>query len=66
MALSFLDARVPNWLGQMQGCVVEAHSPKFDSYCWLNDLGYLVLVMVGTVSTLRLYIYIYMLMNLKI
>ena len=30
--------RVSNWLGQMLRCVVEAHSPRFDAYHWLNNL----------------------------
>lgn len=26
--------KVPSWLGQMSGCVVEAHSPGFNFLCW--------------------------------
>ena len=42
---------VPSWLGQMLGCVIDAHNPRFDSYCLLNALDYLVLVVVDVVST---------------
>lgn len=45
--------RVPNWLRRMPEYVVEVHALGFDSYCWLNALDYLVLVMADVISTLR-------------
>lgn len=43
----------PSWLGQMVGCVVEAHGSRFESYRQLNNLIYPMLVVAGTISTPR-------------
>lgn len=40
--------KAPNWLRQMPECLVEAHGLGFDSYCWLNVVDYLVLVMADS------------------
>lgn len=46
-----MPIRMPSWLGWRPGCIVEAHSPGFDFYSWLNALDYSVLVVVDTVIT---------------